>query len=112
MQSLLSSRARMERVGSDIVFDFSVKPRLSSERGNAILEASSIYEACKYYSLFQKTEFRGRCAVVTSYSPRISGRRTATIPGPTCSTILLGRTSTRGGLSRSTTFSKYLFPHR
>ena len=34
---------------SDIIFDFSVKPRLSSERGNAILVASSIYEACKYF---------------------------------------------------------------
>ena len=70
MQSLLSSRSRMERVVSDIVFDFSVKPRLSSERGNAILVASSIYEAAKYYSLFLKTPFRGKCAVVTSYNPQ------------------------------------------
>src|SRR5947199_5937765 len=59
----------MERVVSDIVFDFSVKPRLSSERGNAILVASSIYEACKYFTLFQKTTFKGKCAVVTSYNP-------------------------------------------
>ncbi len=69
MQSVLSSRSRMDRVVSDIVFDFSVKPRLSSERGNAILVASSIYEACKYFILFEKTPFRGRCAVVTSYNP-------------------------------------------
>lgn len=69
MQRVLSSRSRMERVVSDIVFDFSVKPRLSSERGNAILVASSIYEACKYFTLFQKTPFRGKCAVVTSYNP-------------------------------------------
>jgi type I restriction enzyme, R subunit len=69
MQSVLSSRSRMERVVADIVFDFSVKPRLSSERGNAILVASSIYEACKYFGLFQKTPFKGRCAVVTSYNP-------------------------------------------
>ena len=55
---------------SDIVFDFSVKPRLSSERGNAILVASSIYEACKYFALFQKTPFKGKCAVVTSYNPQ------------------------------------------
>jgi type I restriction enzyme R subunit len=47
-----------------------VKPRLSSERGNAILVASSIYEACKYFELFQKTPFKGRCAVVTSYNPQ------------------------------------------
>ncbi len=69
MQNVLSSKSRMDRVVSDIVFDFSVKPRLSNERGNAILVASSIYEACKYFTLFQKTPFRGRCAVVTSYNP-------------------------------------------
>ncbi len=69
MQNVLSSKSRVDRVVSDIVFDFSVKPRLSSERGNAILVASSIYEACKYFSLFQKTPLKGRCAVVTSYNP-------------------------------------------
>jgi type I restriction enzyme, R subunit len=69
MQNVLSSRSRMARVVSDIVFDFSCKPRLCSERGNAILVASSIYEACKYFSLFQDTPFKGKCAVVTSYNP-------------------------------------------
>lgn len=69
MQNVLSSKARMDRVVADIVFDFSVKPRLSTERGNAILVASSIYEACKYFTLFQNTPFKGRCAVVTSYNP-------------------------------------------
>jgi type I restriction enzyme, R subunit len=57
-------------VVSDIVFNFSVKPRLSSERGNAILVASSIYEACKYFTLFQKTPLKGKCAVITSYNPQ------------------------------------------
>ena len=70
MQNVLSSKARMDRVVADIIFDFSVKPRLSSERGNAILVASSIYEACKYFTLFQKTLFKGRCAVITSYNPQ------------------------------------------
>jgi len=70
MQRVLSSRSRMERVVSDIVFDFSVKPRLSDQRGNAILVASSIFEACKYFELFQQTEFKGKCAVVTSYNPQ------------------------------------------
>ena len=65
MQKVLSSKSRMERVVSDVVFDFSVKPRLSSERGNTILVAASIYEACKYFTLFEKTPFKGRCAVVT-----------------------------------------------
>ncbi|MDP3702071.1 MAG: HsdR family type I site-specific deoxyribonuclease [Hylemonella sp.] len=72
MQNVLSSRARMDRVVADIVFDFAVKPRLSNERGNAILVASSIYEACKYFELFGKTVFKGRCAVVTSYNPQAS----------------------------------------
>ncbi len=68
-QHVLSSSSRMDRVVRDIVFDFSVKPRLSSERGNAILVASSIYEACKYFTLFQKTPLKGKCSVVTSYNP-------------------------------------------
>lgn len=72
MQNVLSSRARMDRVVADIVFDFAVKPRLSNERGNAILVASSIYEACKYFALFGKTVFKGRCAIVTSYNPQAS----------------------------------------
>lgn len=70
MQKVLSSRSRMDRVVTDITFDFATKPRLASERGNAMLVASSIYEACKYYALLQKTPFKGRCAIVTSYDPR------------------------------------------
>lgn len=70
MQKVLSSRSRMERVVDDIIFDFIDKPRLSNQRGNAILVASSIYEACKYFELFQKTVFKGKCAVVTSYNPQ------------------------------------------
>ena len=69
MQNVLSSRSRMDRLVADIVFDFGVKPRLVSHRGNAILVASSIFEACKYYELFERTELKGRCAVITSYSP-------------------------------------------
>ena len=70
MQNVLSSRSRMERVTEDIIFDFSVKPRLSNHRGTAILVAASIYEACKYIELFQKTVFKGKCAIVTSYNPQ------------------------------------------
>ncbi len=70
MQKVLSSRSRMDQVVSDIIFDFSIKPRLSSERGNAMLVASSIYEACKYFTLFEKTPFKDKCAIVTSYNPQ------------------------------------------
>ena len=38
-------------------------------KGNAILVAGSIFEACSYFQLFNQTEFEGRCAVVTSYNP-------------------------------------------
>jgi len=69
LQHVLSSRSRVGRVVADIIFDFSDKPRISNERGNALLVASSIYEACKYYELLQKTQFKGKCAVITSYNP-------------------------------------------
>lgn len=68
MQSLLSSGSRLERVVFDIIDDFYTKPRLASGRGNAILIASSIYEACQYYDIFQNKGFT-KCAVVTSYEP-------------------------------------------
>ena len=72
MQKVLSSRSRMSKVVTDIIFDFSTKPRLSSEKGNAILVASSIYEACRYYELFLQTPLKNKCAIVTSYSPQTS----------------------------------------
>ena len=70
MQHVLSSRSRIDRVVEDIIFDFSVKPRLSNQRGTAILVASSIYEACKYFEVLQKTVFKDKCAIVTSYNPQ------------------------------------------
>jgi type I restriction enzyme, R subunit len=72
MQKVLSSRSRMSKVVADIIFDFSVKARLSSEAGNAILVASSIYEACRYYDLFQNTPLKCKSAIVTSYNPHTS----------------------------------------
>lgn len=68
MQSLLSSRSRLEKVVFDILDDFYKKDRLASGRGNAMLVASSIYEACQYYEIFQTQGFT-KCAVVTSYEP-------------------------------------------
>lgn len=68
MQSLLSSRSRLEKVVFDILDDFYKKDRLASGRGNAMLVTSSIYEACQYYEIFQTQGFT-KCAVVTSYEP-------------------------------------------
>lgn len=33
--------------------------------------AGSIFEACKFYELFAKTELKGKCAIVTSYTPTL-----------------------------------------
>lgn len=70
MQKVLSSAGRMERVVQDIVFDFGTRPRLSNQRGTAMLVCSSIYEACRYFVLFEKTPFKGHCAIITSYNPQ------------------------------------------
>ena len=40
--------------------------------GNAMLVAGSIYEACKFYELFARTELKGKCAIVTSYAPTVA----------------------------------------
>lgn len=113
MQNVLSSKARMDRVVADIIFDFSVKPRLSSQRGNAILVAGSIYEACKYFSLFQKTMFQGRCAVITSYNPHAkdvtleeTGANTETDKQfiYTTYTTLLGAVVAKAGKSKTETY--------
>jgi len=69
MQKVLSSRSRMERIATDIFFDFSTKPRLNSSTGNAILVAGSIYEAAKYFEIFQKSSYDNKCAIITSYNP-------------------------------------------
>lgn len=72
LRSMYSSKGRLAKISDDIVFDMSTKPRLESGSGNAILVSDSIYNACKYYELFQETELAGKCAIVTSYRPNIS----------------------------------------
>lgn len=71
MQKVLSSKSRLGKIVSDIMFDMATKDRLQSGRGNAILVAGSIYQACKYYELFQKSGLK-KCAIITSYDPHIS----------------------------------------
>ena len=69
MQKLLSSRERLEKIVADIVFDMETRDRLKNGRGNAMLVADSIYSACRFYEMFQDTELKGKCAVITSYRP-------------------------------------------
>ena len=69
MQKVLSSQDRLEQIANDILMDMETKPRLMDGRGNAMLVCSSIYQACKIYDLFDKTDMAGRCAIITSYQP-------------------------------------------
>ena len=71
LKKLYSSRSRMEKIVADIIFDFETKLRLASGRGNAMLIAGSIYEACKYYEIFKSRGF-DKVAIVTSYRPSIA----------------------------------------
>ncbi len=72
MQRVLSSQDRLEKIVEDILLDMNIKPRLMDGHGNALLVAGSIFEACKFYELFSKTELKGKCAIVTSYSPNVA----------------------------------------
>lgn len=68
MQKVLGSRSRLEKIVFDIIKDFKVKPRLSTGEGNAMLVSGSVFQACKYYELFQNSGFK-ECAIITSYEP-------------------------------------------
>lgn len=71
MQKVLSSKSRLSKIVNDIIFDMETKDRLQNGRGNALLVAGSIYEACKFYELFQAENFK-KCAIISSYSPNIN----------------------------------------
>lgn len=76
LNKLYSSKERLQKIVSDIIFDMETKPRLKQDRGTAMLVAGSIYQACRYWELFQMGGFK-RCAVVTSYEPSDSSIRTS-----------------------------------
>lgn len=67
MEKLFSSRERIQRIVADICQDMDTKRALSAGYGNAMLVADSIYQACRYWEIFQETTLKGHCAVVTSY---------------------------------------------
>jgi len=74
MQTILSSQSRLEKIVADVMLDMETKDRLESGHGNAMLVSGSIYEACKYYELFQSAGLK-KCAIVTSYVPTINDIR-------------------------------------
>lgn len=78
LQKVFSSRSRLEKIANDIIFDFGTKARLMDGNGNAMLVASSVYEACKYYEIFQSKSFK-KCAIISSYEPQAGDLRTDTV---------------------------------
>lgn len=71
IQYIADSRERLEEVAKDIIFDFERIPRLREGKGTAILIADSIYDACRYWEIFQLLDFK-KCAIISSYTPNVS----------------------------------------
>ncbi len=69
MQKVLSCQDRLEKIVADILMDMETRDRLKSGHGTAMLVSASVYQACKFYELFDKTDLKGKCAIVTSYKP-------------------------------------------
>ncbi len=68
IKKVFSSKSRLEKIVMDILLDMERKERLQNGRGNALLVSDSIYNACRYYELFQQAGFT-KCAIVTSFVP-------------------------------------------
>jgi type I restriction enzyme, R subunit len=68
LKKVFSSKSRLEKIVMDVVLDMERKERLQNGRGNAMLVSDSIYNACRYYELFQKAGLKN-CAIVTSFVP-------------------------------------------
>ena len=78
-QSSKLHRAMKQVLPGGILIDMETRDRLKSGRGNAMLVSDSIYAACRFFEAFSGTELKGRCAIVTSYSPatgHIAGEET------------------------------------
>jgi type I restriction enzyme R subunit len=69
MQHLFSARERIQRIATDICMDMGLKPALREGWGNAMLVCESVYQAYRYWAVFNEelSPLKGHCAVVTSY---------------------------------------------
>ncbi|GHQ52703.1 type I restriction endonuclease subunit R [Helicobacter pylori] len=72
LQKVFSTKNRLEHIVQDIVLDMAKLPRLKNGKGNAMLVAESVYNACRYFELFLETELKDKVAVITSYEPNIT----------------------------------------
>lgn len=68
IKKVFSSKSRLEKIVMDIMLDMAKKERLQNGHGNALLVSDSIYNACRYYELFQKAGLKN-CAIITSFVP-------------------------------------------
>lgn len=68
LKKVFSSLSRLDKIVMEIMVDMDKKERLQNGRGNAILVSDSIYNACRYYELFQKANLK-QCAIITSFVP-------------------------------------------
>ncbi len=75
MQNLFSSKERLTRIVADISKDMLLKPAFKNGWGNAMLVCENVYQAFRYYEMFEYggTPLKGRCAVVTSYDGKAPG---------------------------------------
>ena len=71
IRKVFSSKPRLKIIADEILFDMETKPRLVSGQGNAMLVASGIPEACRYYEIFRESLGK-KCAIVSSYEPHAS----------------------------------------
>ena len=69
MRKVTSSLDRIRKIVDDILIDMETRDRLQSGRGNALLVSDSVYAACRFFEAFNGTGLKGKCAIVTSYSP-------------------------------------------
>ena len=72
LKAVHSSSGRLNQIVRDIALDMGMIPRLAAGHGNALLVCDSIYNACRIYELFQSTDLKGKCAIVTSYEPSVA----------------------------------------
>lgn len=68
LKKVFSSKSRLSKIVIDIMMDMEKKERLQNGRGNALLISDSIYNACRYYELFQEAGLKN-CAIITSFVP-------------------------------------------
>lgn len=69
LQNIYSSDSRMNRIVRNICEDMILYPALAEGYGNAMLVAGDVYQAYKYWDLFERCDLKGKTTVVTSYDP-------------------------------------------